>query len=171
MHFVTDGGRFSVYCTAGVLLIFKNMLNGTALPSVNICGHWIWSLFPNWIIVCCWNKNFLLFQLFCNLERSLARQTKCKYFSYDLCGRLVYVPLLFTAFDFLVSVGNGWWNSFALRRFQFIDCTDFLACLRRIPFIKDTVKRQHFHTFAGSAVHIFLNSNKGNTQWRINHLS
>ena len=57
-----------------------------------------------------------------------------------------------------------------LRGFQLIDRTDFLAGLRRIPLVENTVKWQHFHSFAGCGIDVFLYGDKGNAKGRIDHL-
>lgn len=53
------------------------------------------------------DKDFLLFQLLCDLRRAFPGKAEGEYLPDDLRRRLVDIPLLFVAFDLLVSVGDS----------------------------------------------------------------
>ena len=170
MHLVADRRGFPVYRAARVLLVFQNMLNGILPPAINIDRHRITRLSSNRVEICRWRQNLFFFQLPCDLRRAFSGKAEGEYLSDDLRRRLVDIPLLFVAFNLFVSIGDSRGNPPALRGFQLIDRTDFLGSLRRIPLVEDTVKGQHFHSFAGRGIDVFLYGDKGNAERRINHL-
>ena len=120
--------------------------------------------------ICCWRQNIFFFQLPCDLRRPFSGKAEGEYPSDDLRRRLVDIPLLFVAFNLLVAVGDSRGNPPALRGLQLIDRTDFLGSLRRIPLVEDAVKGQHFHSFSGCGIDVFLYGDKGNAERRIDHL-
>ena len=170
MHLIADRRGFSVHRTAGVLLVFQNTLHGAFVPAVDICRNGVACLSSYRMKVGGRDENFLPFQLLCNLRRAFSGKAEGEYLSDDLCRRLVDIPLLFVAFNLFVSIGDSRGDPLTLRGFQLIDRTDFLAGLRRIPLVENTVKWQHFHSFAGCGIDIFLYGDKGNAKGRIDHL-
>lgn len=140
MHFVADRRRFSVYRTASVLPVVQNILYCAFRPAIDICGNRVACLSSYRMEGGGRDENFLPSQLPCDLRRPFSGKAESEYFSDDLCRWLVDIPLLFVAFDLLVSVGDSRSNPPALRDFQFIDCTDFLAGLGRIPLVEYAVK-------------------------------
>ena len=140
MHLVADRCGFSVHRAARVLLVFQNTLHGAFVPAVDICRNGVACLSSYRMKVGGRDENFLPFQLLCNLRRTFPCKAKSEYLSDDFRRRLVDIPLLFVAFDLLVSVGNRRSNPPALRGFQLIDRTDFLGSLRRIPLVEDAEK-------------------------------
>jgi len=146
------------------------MFHCAFVPSVDICRNGVACLSSNRVEICRWRQNLFFFQLPCDLRRAFSGKAEGEYPSDDLRRRLVDIPLLFVAFELLVSVGNRRSNPPALRGFQLIDRTDFLGSLRRIPLVEDAVKGQHFHSFAGRGIDVFLYGDKGNAERRIDHL-
>ena len=114
MHLVADRRGFPVHRTAGVLLVFQNMFNGILPPAINIDRHRVTRLSSNRMKICCWRQNLFFFQLLCDLRWPFSGKAEGEYPSYDLRRRLVNIPLLFVAFELLVSIGDRRSNPLAL---------------------------------------------------------
>ena len=115
MYLVAYGCGFSINCTAGVLLIFKNMFNTAFFPSVNIYRHWIACFSSDGVVVSSRRKYLFSFQMPCYLRRTFSRKTEFKDFADNLCCRLINIPLLsFISFNLLISIRNSRSNSFSL---------------------------------------------------------
>ena len=72
MHLVADRCGFPVYRAALVLLVFQNTLHGAFVPAVDICRNRIARLPSYRMKVGGRNKDFLLFQLLCDLRRAFS---------------------------------------------------------------------------------------------------
>ena len=115
------------------------MLYCAFTPAVDVCRNRVARLSSYRMKVGCRDEDFLPFQLLCNLRRTFPGKAKSEYLSDDFRRRRVNIPLLFVAFELLVSIGNRRSNPPALRGFQLIDRTDFLGSLRRIPLVEDAI--------------------------------
>ena len=67
MHFVTDCCTLTVYGTAGILSVFKNVSNTFGTPTINIKRYKITCFLAYGIEICCRCKHFFGFKLSGNL--------------------------------------------------------------------------------------------------------
>ena len=93
-------------------------------------------LSPNRLIICAWYHYFFILKLPGNLGRTFSCKTKIVDIPYYLCGRLVYQPLLAVLGIFYISERNVCGYPLSVIRFGLPHRTNFLGCLRCIPFIE-----------------------------------